>query len=263
MVVQSQPHKEHDIYEWIKIIQANPDDKVTQEKIVKTYEKLVHSLAHRYSKNQSHHEDLFQVGMIGLLVAVKRYDGSFGGTFEAFAVPTIIGEIKRYIRDKTWSVHVPRRIKELGPKINRDVDELTNKLQKSPSVVEIAKHLNVSEEEILETMEMSKSYRALSVDYKHELDAEGGAVSILDMVPLEENHYEKVDIHMLLENIFSVLPEREQQILKLIFFENLSQQEVGELLGISQMHVSRLQRRSLRKLREVLEAGYEKDFVID
>src|SRR5690625_4469124 len=106
MVIQSQPHNENDIYEWINIIQANQDDKVTQEKIVKTYEELVHSLAHRYSKNQSHHEDLFQVGMIGLLVAVKRYDGSFGGTFETFAIPTIIGEIKRFIRDKTWRGNV-------------------------------------------------------------------------------------------------------------------------------------------------------------
>jgi len=262
---KSKQNKEEDgdVYRWIDHLQANPDDEKIKEKLVLHYEGLVHSLARKYSQNRGNHDDLFQVGMIGLLVAVERFNKDYGKSFEAFAVPTIIGEIKRYIRDKTWSVHVPRRIKELGPKINRAVDELTNKLQKSPSVVEIAKHLNVSEEEILETMEMSKSYRALSVDYKHELDAEGGAVSILDMVPLEENHYEKVDIHMLLENIFSVLPEREQQILKLIFFENLSQQEVGELLGISQMHVSRLQRRSLRKLREVLEAGYEKDFVID
>src|SRR5690625_895559 len=200
-----------DVYRWIDHLQANPDDEKIKEKLVLHYEGLVHSLARKYSQNRGNHDDLFQVGMIGLLVAVERFNKDYGKSFEAFAVPTIIGEIKRYIRDKTWSVHVPRRIKELGPKINRAVDELTNKLQKSPSVVEIAKHLNVSEEEILETMEMSKSYRALSVDYKHELDAEGVAVSILDMVPLEENHYEKVDIHMLLENIFSVLPEREQQ----------------------------------------------------
>src|SRR5690625_3794985 len=256
MVVQSQPHKEHDIYEWIKIIQANPDDKVTQEKIVKTYEKLVHSLAHRYSKNQSHHEDLFQVGMIGLLVAVKRYDGSFGGTFETFAIPTIIGEIKRFIRDKTWSVHVPRRIKELGPRINRAVDELTNSLQRSPTVADIANHLDESEEAVMETMEMTKSYKALWVDYRHEMDAEGGAISLLELVGSDEDSYHQADIHMLLESVLPVLPEREQQILKFLFYDNLSQKEVGELLDMSQMHVSRLQRRSLRKLREVLEESY-------
>src|SRR5699024_10889629 len=110
--------------------------------------KLVHSLAHRYSKNQSHHEDLFQVGMIGLLVAVKRYDGSFGGTFETFAIPTIIGEIKRFVRDKTWSVHVSRRIKELGPKINATLTKLTEKNQRTTQRSEIAQHLNAAEEEV-------------------------------------------------------------------------------------------------------------------
>src|SRR5699024_6986290 len=170
-----------------------------------------------------------------------------------FAIPTIIGEIKRFIRDKTWSVHVPRRIKELGPKINHAIDELTNSLQRSPTMKDIADHIHVSEEEIIETMEMSKSYKALSVDYKHEVDSDGGAVSILELVGTKEDDYRKMDVHMLLESVFPVLPEREQQILKYIFFDNLSQQEVGDLLGISQMHVSRLQRRSLRKLREVLE----------
>lgn len=245
--------EESDVYSWIEHLQQNPDDEAVKEKIVLHYERLVHSLARKYSHNRGNHEDLAQVGMIGLLISVERYNKDFGKTFEAFAIPTIIGEIKRFIRDRTWSVHVPRRIKELGPKINRAVDQLTNDLQKSPTIQDIAKYLNVSDEEVLETMEMSQSYKALSVDYKHEVDAEGGSVSILDLVGLEEKNYEKVDIHMMLESIFPVLPEREQQILKYIFFDNLSQQEVGDLLGISQMHVSRLQRRSLRKLREVIE----------
>src|SRR5690606_19931151 len=115
-------------------------------------------------------EDLVQVGMIGLLAAIKRYDSSLGKSFETFAIPTIIGEIKRFLRDKTWSVHVPRRIKELGPKIKKAVDALTVKNQKSPTVKEIAEYLDASEEEILETMEMSKSYHALSVDKKIDAD---------------------------------------------------------------------------------------------
>jgi len=255
-MTQSQPKSKDDltdVYKWIELLQANPENEEIKEKIVLHYEGLVHSLARKYSYNRGNHEDLAQVGMIGLLISVERFDPSFGKSFEAFAIPTIIGEIKRYIRDKTWSVHVPRRIKELGPKINRAVDELTDSLQRSPTIQEIASHLDVSQEEIIETMEMSKSYKALSVDYKHEVDADGGAVSILELVGSKEDDYRKMDIHMLLESVFPVLPEREQQILKYIFFDNLSQQEVGELLGISQMHVSRLQRRSLRKLREVLE----------
>lgn len=242
-----------DVYEWITLLQANPKDEAAKEKLVLQYEGLVHSLARKYSYNRGNHEDLAQVGMIGLLIAAERYDPTFDRSFEAFAIPTIIGEIKRFIRDKTWSVHVPRRIKELGPRINRAIDELTNSLQQSPTVPQIAEHLDESEEAILETMEMTKSYKALSVDYRHDVDSEGGAISLLELVGSDETGYHKVDIHMLIESVLPVLPEREQQILKYLFFDNLSQHEVGELLGISQMHVSRLQRRSLRKLREVLE----------
>lgn len=258
-----QTNEADDVYSWIDHLQQHPDDEEIKEKFVLHYEGLVHSLARKYSHNRGNHEDLAQVGIIGLLVSVERFNKDFGKSFEAFAIPTIIGEIKRFIRDKTWSVHVPRRIKELGPKINRAVDELTNDLQKSPTVAEIANYLDESEEAVLETMEMTQSYRALSVDFKHEVDADGGAVSILDIVGSDENQFEEVDLHMVIETVFPVLKEREQQILKYIFFENLSQQEVGELLGISQMHVSRLQRRSLRKLREVLEQESEGFSLID
>lgn len=130
---------------------------------------------------------------------------------------------------------------------------MTSDLQRSPTVVDIADYLGESEEAILETMEMTQSYKALSVDYRHNVDSEGGAVSLLEIVGSEESGYHQKDVQMLLESVLPVLPEREQQILKYLFFDNLSQHEVGELLGISQMHVSRLQRRSLRKLREVLE----------
>ncbi|HLS60755.1 MAG TPA: RNA polymerase sigma factor SigB [Virgibacillus sp.] len=240
------------VYQWIELLQENPTDDEIQEEMVKTYNNLVQSLARKYSKNSMIHEDLVQVGMIGLFAAVKRYDPSFGKSFESFAIPTILGEIKRYLRDQTWSVHVPRRIKELGPKIKKTVDELTNANQESPTVDKIAEHLGVSEEAILETMEMGQSYRALSVDRKVESSPDGSTVSILDLVGSEEADYETVDQRMILEKILPTLSEREQQILRCTFYENMSQKETGELLGISQMHVSRLQRRSLRKLREAL-----------
>ncbi|HIV74641.1 MAG TPA: RNA polymerase sigma factor SigB [Candidatus Pseudogracilibacillus intestinigallinarum] len=255
MTKSKQQSEEGEVYRWIERLQQESEDEIVKEKLVLHFEGLVHSLARKYSQSRGNHEDLAQVGMIGLLMAAERFDAEFGKTFEAFAIPTIIGEIKRYIRDKTWSVHVPRRIKELGPKINRAVETLTNDLQRSPTVQDIASYLEVTEEEVLETMEMTKSYRALSVDYKHESDGEGNTVSILDLVGLEDEYYEKVDLHMMLEKIFPVLDKREQEILKLIFFENLSQKEVGELLGISQMHVSRLQRKALKKLKDELEKG--------
>ncbi|PPJ96802.1 RNA polymerase sigma-B factor, partial [Staphylococcus aureus] len=136
-------------------------DEFAQKELVLHYQKLVESLAYRYSKGQSHHEDLVQVGMVGLLGAINRFDVTFERKFEAFLVPTVIGEIKRYLRDKTWSVHVPRRIKEIGPKIKRATDELTNELGRSPKIIEIAQRIEATEEEVLEAMEMGQSYNAL------------------------------------------------------------------------------------------------------
>ncbi|NGP46243.1 RNA polymerase sigma factor SigB [Bacillaceae bacterium SIJ1] len=254
MSTQSRPHNRNnqEVYEWIRLSQEDPEDEVVKEKIVEKYEDLVVSLARKYSKGKSIHDDLVQVGMIGLLASIRRYDPSFGKSFESFAIPTIIGEIKRFIRDKTWSVHVPRRIKELGPKIKRAVEELTTELQRSPQVSEIAGYLEVSEEDILETMEMGKSYQALSVDSQIEADSEGSTVTLLDLVGNTEDGYETTDQRLLLQKVFHVLTEREQEILNCTYFQNMSQKETGDLLGISQMHVSRLQRRALKKLREAI-----------
>lgn len=253
MATKSQHHND-EVYEWIEHLQENPRDEVVQEQIVLVYKDLVESIARKYSKNSTIHEDLVQVGMLGLLAAIRRYDPDFGKSFESFAIPTIIGEIKRFIRDKTWSVHVPRRIKELGPKIKKTSEELTSMLQRSPSVLEIADHLGVSEEDVLETMEMGKSYKALSVDRKIEADSDGSTVTILDLIGNSEDGYSHIDQRMLLEKILPILSEREQEILQCTYFENMSQKDTGERLGISQMHVSRLQRRALRKLREALQS---------
>ncbi|MGG4490334.1 RNA polymerase sigma factor SigB [Metabacillus idriensis] len=222
--------------------------------LVEYYSGLVETLAKKYSRGKSFHEDLKQVGMIGLLGAIRRYDPEFGKTFEAFAIPTVIGEIKRFLRDKTWSVHVPRRIKELGPKIKMAVDELTNSLQRSPLVHEIADYLEVTEEEVLETMEMGKSYQALSVDHSIEADSDGSTVTILDIVGSKEDGYEQVNQKLMLESVLHVLSDREKEIIHHTYILNKSQKEAGEILGISQMHVSRLQRRAITKLKEALSA---------
>lgn len=226
------------------------EDQMAQEILVKHYENLVQSLAKKYISGKNFLEDLIQVGMVGLLGAIQRYDSSMGKPFESFAIPTIVGEMKRYLRDKTWSVHVPRRIKELGPKIKTAVDELTNELQRSPKVDEIATYIEASEEEVLEAMEMGRSYQALSVDHKIEADSDGGTVTILDVIGQQEQGYERINQKLTLENILHVLTNRERQIIEHIFLQNKSQKETGELLGISQMHVSRLQRRAIEKLRD-------------
>lgn len=244
--------EERQLYDWIEQYQQDPKNEEIQLCLVREYENLVHSLARKFSKNKEIHEDLVQVGMIGLLAALRRYDPDYGRSFESFAVPTIIGEIKRFIRDKTWSVHVPRRIKELGPRIKKAVEELTSEFQRSPQIEEIADYLNASEEEVLETMEMGRSYQALSVDSSIEADNEGSTVTLLDLVGDSEKGFDQVNQRLLLEKAFKVLSEREADILKCTYFQNLSQKETGDQLGISQMHVSRLQRRALEKLREAI-----------
>ncbi|WP_059171502.1 RNA polymerase sigma factor SigB [Bacillus sp. FJAT-27445] len=242
-----------EINDLIKAYQLHQDD-YAQEQLVLHYKNLVETIARKYSKGRSFHEDIFQVGMIGLLGAIRRYDESFGKSFEAFAVPTIIGEIKRFLRDKTWSVHVPRRIKELGPKIKTTVEELTTKLHRSPKVIEIAEYLDVSEEEILEAMEMGKSYQALSVDHSIEADSDGGTVTLLDIVGSVDEGYEKINQRLVLEKVLHVLNDREKKIIQYTYLENMSQKDAGDKLGISQMHVSRLQRRAIKKLQEAIHA---------
>lgn len=244
-----------EIQQLILAYQKDPGNESLQTKLIHHYENLVSALANKFARNRDVWEDLFQVGMIGLISALKRFDPSYDRSFESFAVPTIIGEIKRYIRDKTWSVHVPRRIKELGPKIKRVAEELTRDLQRSPKIAEIAEAVGESEESILETMEMARSYNALSVDSQIESDSEGGTVTLLDIVGRQDKGYEQVNKKIFLEKAFQVLTGREKEILICTYFDNLSQKETGERLGISQMHVSRLQRRALSKLREALPDG--------
>ncbi|MCP3742764.1 RNA polymerase sigma factor SigB [Rossellomorea sp. BNER] len=251
----SQPNQNmrEQVEAWIKDYQEN-NDEVAQDNLVLHYRNLVESIARKYSRGKSYHEDIAQVGMIGLLGAIRRYDDSYGKTFEAFAIPTIVGEIKRFLRDKTWSVHVPRRIKELGPKIKSTVEELTNQLERSPRVEEIADHLEVTEEEVLEAMEMGKSYQALSVDHSIEADSEGSTVTLLDIVGNVDDGFEKVNQRLVLEKVLHVLSERERLIIQYTFLDNLSQKDAGEKLGISQMHVSRLQRRAVEKLKDAIHS---------
>jgi RNA polymerase sigma-B factor len=235
----------------IKDFQLN-DSESAQATLVDHYTPLVGSLVMKYSKGGNFHEDLMQIGIVGLLGAIRRFDPELGATFETFLIPTVIGEIKRYLRDKTWGVHVPRRVKELWTKIKKVVDELTNQHQRSPRIHEIAQHLDVSEEEVLEAMEMGKSYQAVSVDRSIETGSDGSSVTILDTIGSHDDGFKRVDQRLLLESVLHVLSEREIEILRYTFIANKSQKETGEYLGISQMHVSRLQKKAIQKLRHAL-----------
>lgn len=246
---RNQKLSKEELYEQIAWYQETQSEEA-QTKLVLHVNSLVRALAHKFARGQVSFEDLVQVGMIGLMAAIRRYDLAFGRTFESFAIPTIVGEIKRYIRDKTWSVHVPRRIKELSPQIKRAVDELTVNLQRSPQIADIANHLGITEEEVLEALEIGRNYHSLSIDSELEADHDGNTVTLLDIIGNEEEGYNRIERDMLLGKAFHVLSDREKEIIHLTFYQNLSQKQAGDILNISQMHVSRIQRRALEKLRE-------------
>ncbi|MEK4487423.1 RNA polymerase sigma factor SigB [Psychrobacillus sp. FSL H8-0484] len=243
------------ILEWIKEYQLTECEEA-QTNLVVNYKRLVESIARKYSNGKSHHEDIVQVGMLGLLGAIRRYDPSFGRNFEAFAIPTIIGEIKRFLRDKTWAIHVPRRIKELGPRIRAAVETLTVEFQRSPLVPEIADYLSVDVEDVLEAMEMGKSYQALSMDHSLDSDSDGSTITLFDVIGNEDGEFEKTDQRLLVADALNVLSEREKEIIQLTYIGQLSQKETGDKLGISQMHVSRIQRKAIKKLQQaILSSG--------
>ncbi|KYG89612.1 RNA polymerase sigma factor SigB [Metasolibacillus sp. FSL H7-0170] len=240
-----------EVLRWIAQYQATKDD-TAQTELVLHYQQLVEALARKYAAGKTYYEDTVQVGMLGLLGAMQRFDTTVGRSFEAFAIPTIIGEIKRFLRDKTWDVHVPRRIKELGPRIKSTVEHLTTELQRSPSILEIATYLEVGEEEVLEAMEMGRGYQALSMDHAIESDSDGSTVTLFDVVGKEDLEFETANRRIIVSEIMHVLNEREQQVIELTYLKQLSQKEAGDQLGISQMHVSRIQRAAIKKLQDAV-----------
>ncbi len=231
-------------------------DLAAREQLIEQYMSLVRSLARRYSYRGEQLEDLVQIGAIGLIKAIDRFDLERGVELTTYATPNIIGEIKRHFRDKGWSVRVPRGLQELNVQLSRLIEQLTVQLGRSPTIAELAKAANVEEEEVLEALESGRAYSSLS------LSAGGGHDDEDDLDPLEsigseEPEYEVSEDRAVLEPGFRVLDERERKILHLRFFKGLTQSQIAQEIGISQMHVSRLIRRSLEKIREEIAAQGE------
>ncbi|WP_010284633.1 SigB/SigF/SigG family RNA polymerase sigma factor [Bacillus timonensis] len=224
--------------------------KEKEREIIERYENVINSIAWKYSKGRVFHEDIVQVGKIGLLGAIRRFDQTIGKSFHTFAIPTIIGEIKHYLRDKTWSVHVPRRAKELGIKIKKAEEELTIALQREPGVHDIANYLNVDEKEVIEVRELGQAYSTQSIDAPFDANQEGNTV--LDTVGKKEKGYEKVLKKLDVKKALRVLTMREKRILYYTYIKEKSQRETGKIVGVSQMHVSRIQRSAIKKLRQAV-----------
>ncbi len=231
-------------------------DLQAREQLIEQYMSLVRSLARRYSYRGEQLEDLVQIGAIGLIKAIDRFDLERGVELTTYATPNIIGEIKRHFRDKGWSVRVPRGLQELNVQLSRLVEQLTVQLSRSPTIPELAKAAGVEEEEVLEALESGRAYTSLS------LSVGGGGGDDDDLDPLEsigteEHQYEVSEDRAVLAPGFKALDERERTILQLRFFEGLTQSQIAQQIGISQMHVSRLIRRSLEKIREEIAADHE------
>ena len=228
-------------------------DLPAREQLIEQYMSLVRSLARRYSYRGEQLEDLVQIGAIGLIKAIDRFDLERGVELTTYATPNIIGEIKRHFRDKGWAVRVPRGLQELNVQLSRLMEQLTVQFGRSPTIPELAKAAGVEEEEALEALESGRAYTSLS------LSVGGGGGEDDDLDPLEsigteEHEYEVSEDRAVLAPGFKALDERERMILQLRFFEGLTQSQIAQQIGISQMHVSRLIRRSLEKIRAEIAA---------
>jgi RNA polymerase sigma-B factor len=224
-------------------------DATAREELVNRHLPLVKSLARRYAGRGEALEDIEQVGAIGLIKAIDRYELSREVALTTYATPNVVGEIKRHFRDKGWAIRVPRALQELNGKMGPTIETLTSRLGRSPSIAEIAAEFETSPEQVLEAMEAGSAYAPVSLS--------AGPTSEGELDPLEtigdvDEEFARTDDRTSLEPALAALPEREQEILRMRFEDGLTQTQIAEQIGISQMHVSRLIRRSLERMRKQL-----------
>lgn len=221
--------------------------------LVEDHLDLARRVAARYAGRGEPMDDLVQVARVGLVKAAGRFEPERGSDFAAYAVPTMLGEIRRYFRDSCWAVRVPRGLQELSLRVSATTDRLTRELGRSPTAAEVARTLEVSEDEVLEALESSWAYNAASLDAP--ASADGDAPTLAERLGEPETSLDDVDARESLRRVVGALPARERRILTLRFFGERTQAEIAQELGISQMHVSRLIARTLARLREHLVDG--------
>ena len=224
-------------------------DPVDRELLVERFLPLARQLARRYQRPEEPFDDLFQVACLGLVKAIDRFDLTREVAFSSYAVPTILGEIKRYFRDRTWSVRVPRDLQELALRVDRKVSELSTDLRRQPTVSEIAEAVGIEEEDVLEALEASGAYRATSLSTPRGNDDEAGE-TLGDTVGTSEEGFGLAESRATLEQLMRAVTPREREVLRLRFEEDLTQAEIGERVGVSQMHVSRIIRQAVHRLQE-------------
>jgi RNA polymerase sigma-B factor len=224
-------------------------DEAAREALVRRYLPLAKRLARRYLRSSEPFEDLQQVASLGLLKALDRFDPSRGRPFQSFVVPTMLGEMRRHFRDSGWSVHVPRGAQERALKVRNAQEEFANKHGRAPTVNQLAVYLELGAEEVIDALVAMQGYQTLSLDAPRPGDQDGTAMSYSDAIGEEDERYELVELDATVTPVLDQIPPRERRILYMRFVEDLTQTEIAARVGVSQMQVSRLLRRSLAQLR--------------
>jgi RNA polymerase sigma-B factor len=229
-------------------------DRAARDELVNRFMPLARQLARRYQRHSEPLDDLVQVAAIGLVKAIDRFDPSRGTAFSSYAVPTILGELKRYFRDSAWAAHVPRGMQERVMQVNQVVARLARDTGRSPTAAEVADAIGVPPEHVLEAMEAAVAYDAVSLEAPRAGDPLDGD-SYAESVGAIDERYELIEYSAAIAPTVSALPERDRVVLQLRFVEDLTQSEIADRIGVSQMHVSRLIRRALTRLRTVANAS--------
>lgn len=232
---------------------AESRDPAVREELILSYSSLAAYLARKFSNRGEPLEDLTQVAHIGLLKAVDRFDPTRGIEFTTYATVTIVGEVKRHFRDKFWTVRVPRRLRELNNALMKSVESLSQRLGRSPTIPEIADETGVPFEEVVEAFELGRAYNPASLDAELAEGDEDRGTSLIDYLGEDDPELMRLEDRRTLEDALRSLPERQHEIVRLRYYEGMSQADIARKLGISQMHVSRIQRDALKRLRELIE----------
>lgn len=229
------------------------DDQRAREALVTRFTPLARGLARRYDRSSEPFDDLLQVAMLGLLKAIDRFDPARGNAFASFAVPTILGEMRRYFRDSGWGVHVPRSLQERTLKVAEAQELLTREHGRAPTVSDLATYLELSIEDVNEALQTARVYEVMSLDAPRSSE-DGESQSYGETVGQLDGRYELIELDVTISSALGEIPGRERAILHMRFVEELTQTQIAERIGISQMQVSRLLRRSLDRLRELTAA---------
>lgn len=220
-----------------------------RNQIFDKYKYMAEIISRKYSNRGIEYDDIYQIACMGLIFAIERFDISKGFEFTSFATPTILGEIKKYFRDKGWAIKVPRKIQEISKKVNEYSNILSNQLHRAPTIKEIAEYANSTEEEVLEAFEAGKMFNSQSLDEKFDMNSDDSDLSLMDVVGAEDQYFTRIENKDFINKSMDKLNDLEKDIIMKRFYHNKTQSDIAKDLNISQMTVSRIEKKSLEKLR--------------